>query len=116
MNALRTLLQLGADVNVSKPSGACPLIAAVTNGTTAKVKLLLAAGCNPKVFQHSTGMGCLHLAIAKDDLPVAYMIVNGTREAVTPARAARCTNQTLAQKILEKAEVEWLAEEKKANM
>jgi ankyrin repeat protein len=76
MNALRTLLQLGADVNVSKPSGACPLIAAVTNGTTAKVKLLLAAGCNPKVFQHSTGMGCLHLAIAKDDLPVCiYTII-----------------------------------------
>jgi ankyrin repeat protein len=70
MNALRTLLQLGADVNVSKPSGACPLIAAVTNGTATKVKLLLAAGCNPKVFQHSTGMGPLHLAVAKDDLPV----------------------------------------------
>jgi hypothetical protein len=48
MNALRTLLQLGADVNASKPSDACPLIAAVTSGTATKVKLLLAAGCNPK--------------------------------------------------------------------
>jgi hypothetical protein len=44
------------------------------------------------------------------------MVVNGVREAVTPARAARCTKQTLAQKILEKAEVEWHAKEKKATM
>eukprot|EP00953_Heterococcus_sp_UTEX-ZZ885_P005597 3489-Heterococcus_DN1.PRE.1 len=64
MGALRALLEAGADVNKQTVQGV-PLVTAALQGTAAKVKLLLAAGANPRVSVN--GQGPLHAAVGQDD-------------------------------------------------
>jgi ankyrin repeat protein len=64
MGALRALLEAGADVNQQTVQGV-PLVTAALQGTAAKVKLLLAAGADPRVSVN--GQGPLHAAVSQDD-------------------------------------------------
>jgi uncharacterized protein len=47
-SALRLLLEKGADVNAASPNGSTPLMMAAQYGSEDSVKLLLAAGADPK--------------------------------------------------------------------
>ncbi len=69
-----TLLEFGADPNISMNDGTTPLIAAVSNGHGSAVKALIAAGANLDVCD-SHGRTALHHAISWRDEKSSRLLV-----------------------------------------
>jgi ankyrin repeat protein len=75
MGALRALLEAGATVNRASHRGLTPLLGAATCGTAEKVKLLLAAGADPRMC-NLQGHSAMHCAVAKDDLAIIRVLLD----------------------------------------
>jgi uncharacterized protein len=75
MGALRVLLEAGVTVNRASHRGLTPLLGAATSGTAEKVKLLLAAGADPRMC-NLQGHSAMHCAVARDDLAVIRVLLD----------------------------------------
>ncbi|MGM0485571.1 MAG: ankyrin repeat domain-containing protein [Planctomycetota bacterium] len=74
INEVRTLLQRGADPNVTAPDGSRPLVQMAGRGSTDKVTLLLASGADPDVIDYKKNMTAMAAAIKNEHFDTAALL------------------------------------------